>query len=158
MAALATGALSGLLSLTAGGLNYLGQRDTNKTNREIAREQMGFQERMSNTSYQRSMADMKEAGLNPLLAYQQGGASSPVGASIQSQNELGPAVASAMDARRQFAEIKRINAETDVSKVNARLLRTQLPGREVEAKIDKGLLGEAARRLQRLNPLQKFFK
>lgn len=51
-----------------------------KNNADQADVSRQWQEHMSNTAYQRAMADMRAAGLNPILAYQQGGASTPTGA------------------------------------------------------------------------------
>lgn len=53
-------------------------RQYNSSEAQKARD---FEERMSNTSYQRAVEDMRKAGLNPLLAFQQGGSSTPSGSS-----------------------------------------------------------------------------
>lgn len=59
---------------------FLGQQQANSASSDAANQQMQFQQSMSNTSYQRAVKDMEAAGLNPMLAYSQGGASAPIGA------------------------------------------------------------------------------
>lgn len=109
--ALITGGVGLIGGIMGNQQNAANARAANEANERIAARQMSFQERMSNSAYQRAMVDMKKAGLNPMLAYQQGGASAPSGAGYQAaipdyQDPLAPAVASAVDTKLKGENLK----------------------------------------------------
>lgn len=164
----------GLASTALGaGLSYKGAKLANATNLRIAREQMGFQkesvdkqmqfqERMSNTAYQRAMEDMRKAGINPILAYNQGGASSPVGASAQGarttvENQLGAAVNSAIAMRRVMTDLAKARADVALTNEMVKAAKYENVGKKVEAGIDEGFMGRVARVISRFNPLASMY-
>jgi len=101
-------------SLLSGGIGYLGQNSANVANAEQAQKNRDFQERMSSTSYQRGRADMEAAGFNPMLAYSQGGASTPGGSqSAPFQNSA----AAGLQAAQAQASIENIRADTSLKHV-----------------------------------------
>ena len=87
-------------------------------NRQSANKQMAFQENMSNTAYQRQMADLKAAGLNPILAAKLGGASTPGGA-MGTMPDLGATISSAYQAgvSKQQADTQENLASWQVQKI-----------------------------------------
>lgn len=84
-----------------------------------AERQMQFQREMSDTSYQRAVADMRAAGINPMLAAMRGGASTPGGASYTAQmpqisDVATPAVQSGIAAYGTAAQARKTSAEAEV--------------------------------------------
>lgn len=145
------------------------QRETNafnaeqaQINREFARQERGyaqefnasqaeinraFQEDMVNTAYQRAVGDLEQAGLNPMLAYQQGGAASPSGNMATSQPGHGSAASGVMtrvenenagfssaanvamtvaQLERMAAETEKVKAETDTERRRPDLVQMQI--------------------------------
>lgn len=107
--------------LAAGGLGFLGARNTNRHAQDNSREQMAFQERMSSTAYQRATEDLRKAGLNPILAAGHSGASTPGGSSAPVRDALGSATSSAMEARRLHADLANLEATNDKIKSDTAL-------------------------------------
>ena len=103
------------VGLLGGLFSAKGARDRNKVQRQMAREQMAFQERMSSTAYQRAAQDLEKAGLNRILALGKP-ASTPGGAMANIVDELTPAVASAAQLRRNNAEMRQVREATELAK------------------------------------------
>lgn len=99
-----------------GAVSAFGQHKANKASQSSVREQMAFQERMSNSQYQRAMIDMEKAGLNPILAYSQGGAGTPSGSSASYDNSLGRGVSSALESRRARREFEAVDSQIDLNR------------------------------------------
>lgn len=91
--------------------NTEAQREANLINLGSSRENREWQTEMSNTAYQRATADMRKAGINPMLAgLNQSSASTPSGnaanaGAAKMENVIGAGLSSALQTRSLVAEL-----------------------------------------------------
>ncbi|AXH74123.1 MAG: DNA pilot protein [Microviridae sp.] len=121
------GAATGNPALMAAG-SYFGGLAANESNQQMANNQMAFQSSMSNSAYQRAVADMKAAGLSPMLAYSQGGASTPSGSISTMSDVVTPSVSTARQAaatkstiQQQSIQNQNIQSQTATNATQAAL-------------------------------------
>ena len=136
-------AINPYAGLIGAGVSALGQYRANRETRASTGRQVAFQERMSNTAHQRQMADLKKAGINPMLSARLGGASSPAGASYQASN-VG---AAAVEGYGKVSSAKQAQAQTKQTQAQTRVTEQQEAKLVQEIKQMKDLHNERWQRL-----------
>lgn len=150
------------LAASLGGLNFLGSYMTNEANKDIAESNNQWSAEQYAKRYQTQTADMRAAGLNPMLAYGQSPGSSPTAQQVTFQNPVASATEGyqkASDSAVKQAQVNNILADTAVKEETAKQIVAQTEAAEAQARLSTASANEATVRMVSQqnygNPAQK---
>jgi len=113
------GAFAG--GLAGGAASFFGSREANRANAGMTREQMDWEQRMSESAHQREVNDLIKAGLNPILSAGGPGASTPGAPGfVGAKSETEGIATSARDAWRLKNEARILKAQADKAEAEAK--------------------------------------
>ena len=148
------GIIGGLLGIASNVVSALGSASARS---RAADKQNTINERLSGTAYQRSMKDMRAAGLNPILAYKQGPASSPIGTQQSFDSTAGPLIQGAASAVSSIIQNKEETKVKRLEAIRAANVGDSLIGRNVES-IRRILTGAGNSAQSQLKAIKQYFE
>lgn len=113
------------MSLFDAVLGFIGQERTNAANSDIARENNIWSAEQYAKRYQTQVADLKAAGLNPAMAYNQSPGSSPTAQSYNASDSIGAGLSNYRQSSINSAQVANIQADTANKEAQADLIQAQ---------------------------------
>lgn len=146
-------------SLINAGGNLAGSLINSFMNMGMTQDMMKFQKEMRATQYQTAVKDLQKAGLNPMLAYTNGGAGNITPPAVPHfESGLGRAVSSALETKMAYAnydkiqsEVRNTNANTEERLANISLINQDINKRAFDSLLTEAQVGLANANTQKTN-------